>query len=208
MARHSAPRNRAARWRKLRAVLAGGLVLGVGATATLAAWNDNEYGQGTFTASRFDIQGSVDGGGTWSDNAASPGAAMTFNGAGMSPTATRFASLQVRTKVDSTVAGTATLQTPTNSNPTLAAALQYRVVLYTGTCNAGSFTAGSTYLVGTSTVYAALDSVVTANPLPIGAAGATPLLLCFQVLMPAGASTTLQGLSNTAVWRVLASSSS
>ncbi len=46
---------------KVRAFLAGGLVLGVGAAITLAAWNDSEFAQGTFTAGAFNLEGSTDG---------------------------------------------------------------------------------------------------------------------------------------------------
>ncbi|UWF76726.1 MULTISPECIES: SipW-dependent-type signal peptide-containing protein [Microbacterium] len=41
------------RFRRIQALLAGGLVLGVGAAATLAAWNDTEHGSATFTAGRL-----------------------------------------------------------------------------------------------------------------------------------------------------------
>lgn len=47
--------------RKVRAVLAGGLVLGIGAAVTLAAWNDSEFAQGTFTSGGFNLVGSADG---------------------------------------------------------------------------------------------------------------------------------------------------
>lgn len=40
-----------------RAVLAAGLVLGTGVVATLAAWTDQEYATGTFTAGTFDLEG-------------------------------------------------------------------------------------------------------------------------------------------------------
>ncbi|MFD2757270.1 SipW-dependent-type signal peptide-containing protein [Gulosibacter faecalis] len=46
---------------KGRAILAGGLVLGVGAVVTLAAWNDSEWAQGNFKAGEFGIEGSEDG---------------------------------------------------------------------------------------------------------------------------------------------------
>lgn len=45
--------------RKILAVLAGGLVLGIGTAATLAAWNDSEFATGTFTAGAFNLQGST-----------------------------------------------------------------------------------------------------------------------------------------------------
>lgn len=54
----TAPSSRA---RKLRAVLAGGLVLGVGAAITLAAWNDSEFATGSFEAGSFNLEGSTDG---------------------------------------------------------------------------------------------------------------------------------------------------
>jgi len=47
--------------RKVRAVLAGGLVLGVGAAVTLAAWNDSEFATGQFAAGSFNLQGSTAG---------------------------------------------------------------------------------------------------------------------------------------------------
>jgi len=49
------------RSRQIRAILAGGLVLGVGAAITLAAWNDSEFAQGTFSAGTFNLVGSTDG---------------------------------------------------------------------------------------------------------------------------------------------------
>ena len=59
---------------RLRAVLAGGLVLGIGTTATLAAWNDSEYATTTVTASRFGIVGNTNGG-AFTEHATSAAAA-------------------------------------------------------------------------------------------------------------------------------------
>ncbi|UKA53369.1 SipW-dependent-type signal peptide-containing protein [Arthrobacter sp. FW305-BF8] len=47
--------------RKLKAILAGGLVLGIGAAVTLAAWNDSEFAFGDFRSGKFNVQSSVDG---------------------------------------------------------------------------------------------------------------------------------------------------
>ncbi|WP_241986298.1 SipW-dependent-type signal peptide-containing protein [Cryobacterium psychrophilum] len=57
----SPSRPRGLRSRKVGAILAGGLVLGVGAAITLAAWNDSEFAQGTFAAGTFNMVGSTDG---------------------------------------------------------------------------------------------------------------------------------------------------
>ena len=47
--------------RKVKALLAGGLVLGVGAAVTLASWTDQEWTEGLFGAGSFNIEGSLDG---------------------------------------------------------------------------------------------------------------------------------------------------
>jgi predicted ribosomally synthesized peptide with SipW-like signal peptide len=47
--------------RKAKAILAGGLVLGIGAAVTLAAWNDSEFIFGEFGTGTFNVQGSADG---------------------------------------------------------------------------------------------------------------------------------------------------
>ena len=64
--------------RKVKAVLAGGLVLGIGAAVVLAAWNDSEFGTALFTAGHFDLVGSVDGT-TFTDHPAGAPAALTFS---------------------------------------------------------------------------------------------------------------------------------
>jgi predicted ribosomally synthesized peptide with SipW-like signal peptide len=69
--------------RKVLAVLAGGLVLGVGVTVTLAAWNDSEFANGSFAAGSFTFTGSTDGT-AFSDHAtAGTAAALSFE---LSPT--------------------------------------------------------------------------------------------------------------------------
>jgi predicted ribosomally synthesized peptide with SipW-like signal peptide len=65
--------------RRIYAILAGGLVLGVGAAVTLATWNDSEWAKSTFTAGSFVFQGSTDGT-TFSDHTSEAGAAaLTFS---------------------------------------------------------------------------------------------------------------------------------
>jgi len=63
---------------RVMAILTGGLVLGVGAAVTLAAWNDSEFATGDFAAGTFQFQGSTDGT-TWADHAVEGDAAsLTF----------------------------------------------------------------------------------------------------------------------------------
>src|SRR5699024_3078764 len=64
--------------RKARAILAGGVVLGVGASMTLAAWADSEWASGTFGTGGVTFQGALDGD-TFSDHATpDTAAALTF----------------------------------------------------------------------------------------------------------------------------------
>src|SRR5882757_6991118 len=48
---------------RVRAGLAAGLVLGLTAGLTVASWTDAEFSRATFTASSFDIQTDLAGGG-------------------------------------------------------------------------------------------------------------------------------------------------
>lgn len=65
--------------RRIFAVLAGGLVVGVGSALTLAAWNDSEFATSDFAAGTFEFQGSTDGA-TWADHAVEGDAAtLTFS---------------------------------------------------------------------------------------------------------------------------------
>ncbi|NLU84542.1 SipW-dependent-type signal peptide-containing protein [Rhodococcus sp. HNM0569] len=55
--------------RKRRALLASGLVLGVGAVITLAAWNDSVWGNSQFGTgdTTWNMQGTFDQGATWDE---------------------------------------------------------------------------------------------------------------------------------------------
>ena len=65
--------------RKARAILAGGVVLGVGATMTLAAWSDSEWATGTFGTGGFTFQGSTTGQeGSFADHPEGDPAALSF----------------------------------------------------------------------------------------------------------------------------------
>lgn len=78
--------SRRGRHRKVAAVLAGGLVLGIGTMATLASWNDSEFAGATFTAGKFDLESSIDNGATYTTHSWSSGTiAFTAPQANMSP---------------------------------------------------------------------------------------------------------------------------
>lgn len=84
--------------RKTRALLAGGVVLGVGATMTLAAWSDSEWATGTFGTGGFTFQGSLDGQ-TFTEHATPTGAAtldFTLDASNLTPGASVEATYWVK----------------------------------------------------------------------------------------------------------------
>lgn len=91
--------------RKVRAILAGGLVLGVGAAVVLAAWNDSEFAQGTFTSGGLNLVGSTDGT-TFTDHATADAAApleFTVDASNLAPGDSVSAPFAVRLAAGSTV---------------------------------------------------------------------------------------------------------
>ncbi|MFP7761553.1 SipW-dependent-type signal peptide-containing protein [Marisediminicola sp. LYQ134] len=194
-------------WLRARALAVGGLVLSAGTAATLAAWNDSEYASATITASVFQIEGSTTSSTTgYSDHEASASAAaLTFSppvGA-MTPSAQTHAGFWVRTKSAST-AGTIVVQPPVSTGA-LAPALTYgiRVVPATGGCTAATFGASTTTIIPPGT---ALTATTAGTSIPIAAAGATPVQLCFQVTLPSTTANTFQGTSATPTWQLLGTS--
>ena len=193
------------RSRKVKAILAGGIVLGVGAAVTLAAWTDNEWAEGTFGAGSFNVQGSTDGT-TFTDHESEGGAAaLTFDlngGDNMSPGDTVAAPFVLRldgpTTYDATVALTSAAGGGDN-----ASALTYEIVQV---ASAGECSATAT---GTSVVPAgtALDSTTGAADFDLSAGAGTatgdPVSLCFKVT--AGDSLE-QGQNTTAQWQFTATS--
>ena len=175
---------------------------------TLASWTDHEYEQAAFTTSRFDTESSVNGS-TYADNAPSPGATISFTAGAMSPNTQRYGTVLIRTKSGSLsgtlqVMGAAFSPSGTDETTVLGAALRYRVVVTTATCGAPAFTAGATHIVGTSSTYATLGTASSTTA--VAASGASSTGLCFEVSLPAGAANTLQGLTSTAIWHVVATS--
>lgn len=195
------------RRKKVLAVLAGGLVLGVGAAVTLAAWNDSEYATGSFTAGSFNLVGSTDGT-TYADHASSPGAALTFNANfnSLSPGDVVYASYWLQ--LDATTTNNATV-TPSLDSGTGANAANISYKVYTidaaTTCNAGAAASGTQILSGTNltTGTGAATFPLTKGTPPTTAGAAQKL--CF--IVTAGSQAVLQqGGSASAVWKFTAAS--
>lgn len=191
------------RGRRIKAILAGGLVFGVGATATVAAWTDSETADGSFKAGTFNIELSINDQWT-SDNE------MTFDSAPMFPGSKVYAPVFVRTSPSTSIDGDLTVKGNGIGSPNaMEGALRYRAVtqkisaddIPDFTCVSGSFTGSSAYAFGgASSTVGMQTSVTSANEPTLESAGASVQAYCFEVSLPSDASTNAQGLSAKHTW--------
>lgn len=223
--------SKANRWTRGRALLAGGLVLGLGAAATLAAWTDNEWvfggsgngdgtepgtpGTGIYRMQQNTWTGTA-GAASWVDEPDANGGALTFTlePEKMIPGKTVYGPLQLRAVAGSEALNVSlaegiqsALNRGTNNSTDLYDALRYG--LYKGVdkaaCEAGTVSGADVVVPGNSVLTA--TSAGTFH-LAAGADATTagaPENLCFALTLPAGASADLQGLNTVPVWRFTSS---
>lgn len=193
--------------RKVKALLAGGLVLGVGAAVTLAAWTDQEWAEGIFGAGSFNIESSVTGDEPFTDNISEDGAAtLEFDLTGadnMAPTDTVTAPFVLRLDEDTTYDAGVELASANVNDSSNATNLTYGIteVASVEECDAG---ATGTTIVPTGTAMASTEG---ATPLELtagadGVPGASSVL-CFEV---SAGETLIAGESTTAQWQFTARS--
>lgn len=187
------------RSRRIAALLAGGIVLGIGATATLAAWNDSEFAKGTFTTGTFNLQGSTDGT-TFSDHTTAAGAAvmtMSASAAKLSPGDVAYSPFAVQLTTATTNAAVVTVTSASTSGD----AANYTYSLFTtSTFGCTSASTPVTTLVPAGT---ALTTTGATPPTFAIASSGVATNLCFKVT--AGTNAT-QGTATTAVWQFAAQS--
>lgn len=230
MALH-ADRPRMTRRTKTMAILSGGLVLGLGITATLAAWTDSEWvfggdadgtgpGLGTST---FEVEQNVSSpydAAEFAQDETNPGQDLTFTAGALAltPGTSVYAPVALRT-VAGSVAGTVVLQ---DSEPAVGAglaavdaggallgALTLRVAVSTTptACDAAAFTTGD--LVASGPLATAEGTVAQS----LAAAGGDAQFYCFEITLPetptlpAGVTLDdLQGRTVTPAWEFLSTS--
>ncbi|GAA0310146.1 SipW-dependent-type signal peptide-containing protein [Kineococcus aurantiacus] len=214
---------RAGRWARARALLAGGLVLGVGGTVTLAAWTDTEWvwggadGGGNVQTATFAIEQNVwngtSGAAQWRDGADRSSAGQldfTVDAARLVPGRTVYAPMQLRTKAGSEAGcvqldGAALAAGSPAGAQVLYDALRYTVVTGVGkaACTAGTFTLPSSLsarqVVDAPLTTAGTQRVPLAADGPSGSGGAVDL--CFAITLPATADNTTQGKSAQLFWK-------
>jgi predicted ribosomally synthesized peptide with SipW-like signal peptide len=196
------------RSRMIRAILAGGLVLGVGTAVTLAAWNDSEFVTGTFTAGTFNMQGSTTDGVTFLDHPVGAPGPLTFTVAPLllSPGDTVYAPFAVRLAANTTNNANVVITAPAATTGTIAANLTYEVVRTTAfTCASGTVDSTGTSLITAGTAVTAVagpNTFALTKGAPVTSPGATQFL-CFKVTAGAGLT---QGQTGTVTWQFTASS--
>lgn len=201
---HSARRSRTQRF---KALLAGGLVLGLGAAITLAAWNDSEFATGTFTAGHFDIEGSVDGS-TFADNTPVGSAAALVFSTGfdkLSASETVAAPFVVHLDKDTVYDASVAVASATG-NGAAETHLTYEIVTVASVVGCTPSAAGTAEVVPAGT---AMDSVTGASPFALtkstnlGVDPGADVFLCIQVTADASLA---QGSSATGTWEFVATS--
>ncbi|MFJ2553576.1 SipW-dependent-type signal peptide-containing protein [Microbacterium sp. NPDC087591] len=200
--------------RKVLAVLAGGLVLGVGVAAVLAAWNDSEFATGTFTAGTFNLEGSSTGNANYSDHNVDDGdtaATLAFTlptGVvdSMAPGDSVYAGFWVRLAAGTTtgadlVADGTTADAAASSNSEHLSYAIYQLAPG-ATCNAASAT-GTPIATGATLDAQTGTTTVTLLEGADATTAGTAVQLCFAVSADANLE---QGLATTATWTFTATS--
>lgn len=216
---------------KIFAILAGGLVLGVGGTATLAAWVDNEWvyggtggdtpgvGTSTFIVEQ-DARSPFTNPGVWGNFATNPGDELTFGPADplaitpgdppvYAPVALHTTTASISGDVQLQPAVAATGVTVNDTGGALFAALDLRIgwveVDDTGTppiCNSTTMGDGTYAIIADGTGLATAAS----GPQAIQAAGAANLHYCFEISLADGAPSTLMGRTVAPAWQFISTS--
>ena len=194
--------------RKVKAIFAGGLVLGIGAAVTLAAWNDSEFASGQFAAGTFNLEGSTTSGiAGFGEHDTVGTAAVVFdlaNYGNVSPDQVLYEAFWVRLAANTTSGANLNLASITPGAGANNANLSYeiyRLATITTACDATGVAGGT--LIGSGTDLTAYTAVAP-SPLAIGSpttdAGAA-VNLCFVVTAE---STLAQGAGASTTWELKA----
>jgi predicted ribosomally synthesized peptide with SipW-like signal peptide len=185
---------------KVRAVLAGGLVLGIGAAITLAAWNDSEFAKGTFTAGAFNLEGSTDGT-AFGENPVTGPATLGFTASptNLSPGDVVTAPFAVRLDAASSYDATVTVSTKASTGSLTG--LTYSLTQSddfgcTEPVTATLVTAGQTLGTTPGSITFALDQGADTDP-------GVPVNLCFRITAGAGL---VQSQTGSTTWEFTAQS--
>lgn len=195
-------RARSHRRARFRALLAGGVVLGLGATATLASWTDSEHARSTFTAGTFGIVGATNGTTFSKHPLASPATLEVTAVAGaLRPGQSAYTPFALRTAPGS-VAGTVLVDAPTATG---SGAGVFRWGLRTV---AGPNCTSATYAAGTVIVPdgSPLTTGQSTPAVALGASGSSTVHYCIALMLPSTVDNSAQGVTAQLTWAFRATS--
>lgn len=203
--RHSLPRRRTDTFARVRALLAGALVLGIGGTATLAAWTDEERATATVSAGTFALQSRT--GPTpltgWANNTTTP-AALPLSATGLYPGQSRAAWIQIQNT--GTVPGTVSLTGVSfasapgagTNHEALRNAVKVRVSATAADGTASNAPSCTTSTAGTEVD--GLQNIPSLTAQTVKAGNANTVTYCVVITLPANAPNEAQGGSVTPTW--------
>lgn len=197
---------RSARLAKLRALLASGTVLGLGAFATVASWTAEQEAVGTLTAGQFSLTSSTDGAdfSPHSRNAPAP-LFLDAEAIDLVPGSPVYALLSVKTDEASVGGSVALLAHPENITG-LGEHLTYGVHLLDASqdgspsCDAESFAASETAIVPLGSSLS--DGGDPGTEQMLEAQGSNQVDFCFAITMPPGIDPGSEKTSVQAVWEL------
>lgn len=189
------------RRRKIQALAAGGLVLGVGASATLAAWTDHQTTAGEFTTGQFALEANTHGT-EWTNSNE-----MQFEDVALAPGQSVYAPVVLRSSADTTVEGTVTVS-GSGATDGLNSSLRFRSVTVAPaasaadvSCSADTFTAANDPVFTSDGGYLAMNGDVQAETgQRLEARQAETITYCFEVQLDADAGNDTQDLSADYTW--------
>jgi len=188
--------NKAQKRRKVRAILASGLVLGVGAAVTLAAWNDSVWGKAEFGtgANSWNVQGNFTGASDGWNEFVTANAAGSFNfgvnASALVPGDTVYAKVGLRVVSESLGANITMPAAQNATNEALAGVLDLKVASIAGSSTACDAAAVN----GTTRTSGKVGSAAITAPIAIPAKNEH--WLCFAVTLPAGTTPGQLGTAN------------
>lgn len=184
--------------RKVGAILAGGLVLGVGAAVVMAAWNSSEFATGSFTTGGFVLEGKKSAEsefGLHKSEAEAANLDFTVDTSSLTPGDNVTVGFDVRLTANTTFDGTALINTAVTAP--IEGLTQRVYTSATPTCDGTA----EIEVITSSALEAGVGSVPFELVRGVGSAAGETVNLCFEV--SAGTDLAQNGAS-TAMWTIAA----
>ena len=203
----TSPSDRNSKRRKAKAILAGGLVLGIGAAVTLAAWNDSEFAKGIFGSGHFDIEGSIDGSeSSFADHPATAPATLALDAdfPSLTPGAKVAMPYVLRVDKDTDYNATVAVSSSATLTGTTTNEFSYGIVQVASVADCNSTTAGQSTIVDPDTAFGAgkASAFTLSKSTNIGTDPGASVVLCVQV---AASNDLEQDTTRAATWEFAAS---